>query len=148
MKEAAYDYLKLLEEHDHTRRCEYPPSFDLKAAEERFAHLAEELIAAYPGSTFETGAAIQDASFHGQIFLAFEGLTILIRASNFGRFITFFDEEEHMLLPDETRCWLLELFIKHGYRFIPPEVLSMPYTGECKGVSGFRDWGYRYFEWI
>ena len=79
MKEAAYDYLKLLEEHDHTRRCEYPPSFDLKAAEERFAHLAEELIAAYPGSTFETGAAIQDASFHGQIFLAFEGLTILIR---------------------------------------------------------------------
>lgn len=148
MKEAAYDYLQLLEEHDHPRRCEYPPSFDLKAAEERFTQLAEELIAAYPGSTFETGAAIQDASFHGQVFLAYEGLSVLIRVSNFGRFVSFCDDEDHLLLPQEALCQLLELFNKQGYRFIPPEVLSMPYTGECKGVSGFRDWGYRYFEWI
>ncbi|MEZ5384873.1 MAG: hypothetical protein R3F13_05105 [Prosthecobacter sp.] len=142
------DYLQLFQEYDHAWRCEFPPSFDLIAAEERFTLLAKELVTAYPGTKFETGSTIQDASFHGQVFLAFEGLTILIRASNFGRFITFFDEEDHMLLPDETRCCLLELFIKHRYRFVPPEVLSMPYTGKCKGVSGFRDWGYRYFEYI
>lgn len=142
------DYLKLLQDHDHARWCEYPPFFDLRAAETRFIGMAEELVTAFPGTKYETGAEIQDASFHGQVFLEFEGFAILIRASNFGRFITFFDDEEHLLLPEETHRGLLELFIRHGYQFIPPDLLSTPYTGKCKGVSGFRDWGYRYFEWL
>jgi hypothetical protein len=143
-----HDYLQVLQEHDDAQRCEHPRSFDLQAAEERFIRMAEELVAAYPGTKFETGAAIQDASFHGQVILVVEGLSVLIRVSNFGRFISFLDDEDHLLLPEETLRQLLNLFIQHGYQFIPPEVLSSPYTGKCKGVSGFRDWGYRYFEWI
>ena len=59
------DYLQLLKSHDDPRHGEQPPGFDRYAAEARFAKMAEEIVSAFPGSRFETGVEIQDASFHG-----------------------------------------------------------------------------------
>jgi hypothetical protein len=37
---------------------------------------------------------------------------------------------------------------EHGYVYVPSRVLEMPYDGKNTGVSGFRDWGERFFDWI
>lgn len=141
------DYLPLLKAHDDALHSEQPPGFDRYAAEVRFTKMAEEIASAFPGSRFETGAEIQDASFHGQIFIASAGALALVRVSNFGGFVTFFGDDDDCLSA-EARDRLLGTFAAHGYTFIPPDALSTPYDGSCRGVSGFRDWGYRFFEWI
>ena len=140
------DYLKLLKAHDDPLQSEYPSGFDYPIAKVQFIKMAEEIVSAFPGSRFETGMEIQDASFHGQIFIVSSGKFALVRVSNFGHFVTFFDDDD--CLATEARDRLLGTFAAHGYTFIPPDVLSTPYDGACRGVSGFRDWGYRYFEWI
>ena len=145
------NYLELLRKHDDARHSEQPPDFDRPAAEARFTEMAEEIVLAFPGSRFETGAEIQDASFHGQVFIASAGRFALVRVSNFGNFVTFFGDDDDCLTADaraDAREILLSVFAAHGYGFIPPETLSLPYDGQNKGISGFRDWGYRYFEWI
>lgn len=139
------DYLQLLKAHDDARHSEHPQGFDYSVAEARFTKMAEEIVSVFPGSRFETGALIQDASFHGQIFVATGGGFALVRVSNFGGFVTFFDDDR---LTAETRDSLLGVFAAHGYTFIPPDVLATPYDGACSGVSGFPNWSYRYFEWI
>ena len=141
------DYLQLLKTHDDSRHSEHPPGFDYVAAEVRFTKMSEEILSSFPGSRFETGGEIQDASFHGQIFIASAGRFALVRVSNFGRFVTFCGDDDDCL-GTEARERLLGAFAKHGYTFIPPEVLAAPYEGTCPGVSGFPDWGYRFFEWI
>jgi hypothetical protein len=141
------DYLQLLKSYDDAHCAEYPSVFDLATAEARFTKMAVEIVAAFPGSRFETGAEIQDASFHGQIFIASSSRFALVRVSNFGGFVTFFGDDDDCLTTDEHDR-LLRIFATHGYRFIPPDVLSAPYDGACPGSSGFPDWGYRYFEWI
>ena len=141
------DYIHLLKAHDDPRNSEQPPAFDRRAAESRFTKMAEEIVSDFPGSGLETGGAIQDASFHGQIFVAIGGKFALIRVSNFGSLVTFFGDDEDCVSP-EARNRLLAKFLAHGYTFIPPDALSAPYDGANPGVSGFRDWGCRYFEWI
>lgn len=142
------DYLQLLRAHDDPRPqySEHPPGFDHSTAEACFTKMAEVIVAAYPGSRFETGAEIQDASFHGQIFVASTDKFALVRVSNFGGFVTFEDDDDCLTI--EAREGLLGTFAAHGYTFIPPVILAEPYDGACPGVSGFRNWGYRYFEWI
>ena len=141
------DYLQLLKAHDDARHSEQPSGFDRHSAEARFTKMAKEIISAFPGSRYETGVEIQDASFHGQIFIASAGRFALIRVSNFGSFVTFFGDDDDCLT-DDARDRLLGTFMAHGYTFVPPHALSVPYDGACRGVSGFRDWGYRFFEWI
>lgn len=141
------DYLQLFRAYDDPLNSEHPPGFDYAATEARFTKMAEEIASAFPGSRFETGAEIQDASFHGQIFVPFAGRFMLVRVSNFGRFVTFFNDDVDCLTT-EARDRLLGIFAAHDYVFIPPEVLFTPYDGACRGVSGLRDWGSRYFEWI
>src|SRR6266705_443056 len=91
------DYLQLLKAHDDPRHSEHPPGFDYAAAEIRFTKMAEEILSAFPGSRFETGTEIQDASFHGQIFVASAGRFALVRVSNFGAFVTFFGCDDDCL---------------------------------------------------
>ncbi len=141
------DYLQLLKSHDDPRHSEHPRGFDRAAAEVRFTKMAREILSAFPGSRLETGTEIQDASFHGQIFVASAGRFALVRVSNFGGFVTFFGDDDDCLSAEAAER-LQGVFAAHGYTFIPPEVLSAPYDGTCPGVSGFPDWGYRYFEWI
>ena len=75
------------------------------------------------------------------------GRFTVIRVSNFGGFVTFCGNDDDFLTT-EARDGLLDTFAAHGYTFIPSDALSAPYDGGCRGVSGFRDWGYRFFEWI
>jgi hypothetical protein len=140
------DYLQLLRAHDDPQHCESPAGFNYAAAETRFVKMAAEIASSLPGSRFEAGNEIQDASFHGQIFVASAGRFALVRVSNSGGFVTFFDDDD--CLTTETRDRLPEVFATNGYTFIPPDVLSATYDGACSGVSGFSNWGYRYFEWI
>ena len=141
------DYLQLLKTHDDPRNSEQPRGFDRDAAEARFTKMAEEIIAAFPGSRFETGMEIQDASFHGQMFIASAGRFAPVRVSSLGGFVAFCGDDDDCLTA-EARGGLLGTFAAHGYTFIPQDVLSAAYDGACRGVSGFRDWGYRFSEWI
>ena len=59
--------------------------------------MTEEILTAFPGSRFETGVEIQNASFHGQIFVASAGRFALVRVSNFGGFVTFFGDDDDCL---------------------------------------------------
>jgi hypothetical protein len=142
------DYLPLLRAHDDADHAEAPRGFDRREAERRFVRLAEEMVAAFPESTFETGSAIQDASFHGEVRLVLgRGCRehALVRASNFGSFVAI--EDEGRSLGREERQWLLVLFEAHGYTFIPEKVLTQPYDGDHPDLTG-RDWWERYFEWL
>ncbi len=141
------DYLRLLKSHDDTEYVEYPAGFDYALAESQFAVMAEEIASLFPGSRFETGVEIQDASFHGQIYVALAEQLTLVRVSNFGRFVSFCGGD-YDCLPAVARDRLLQVFAAHGYTFIPPEVLDMPCDGVATGVSGFKTWGHRFFEWI
>ena len=98
------DYLQLLKAHDDPRNSEHPPGFDHAAAEIRFTKMAEEIVYAFPGSRFETGVEIQDASFHGQLFIASAGKFALVRASNFGGFVTFFGDDDCLSAEQESDC--------------------------------------------
>ena len=43
---------------------------------------------------------------------------------------------------------LLKFAAKHGYVFVPANVLEQPYTGSNPGVTGIRDWRIRYFDYL
>ena len=140
------DYMQLLKANDDPRYAERLPDFDLDAAQARFTAMAQEIVAAFPGSRYETGTEIQDASFHGQVAVAFAGHFALVRVSNFGGFATIADEDD--CLDAAARDRLVTAVAAHGYTFIPAEVLNQPYDGDNPGVRGFRSWWYRYFDWI
>ncbi|HYF37905.1 MAG TPA: hypothetical protein VD994_21565 [Prosthecobacter sp.] len=143
------DDLQLLRDADDPRRAEAPSGFDRRAAEARFAKMAEMIVAAFPESTFETGKAVQDAAFHGQVRLVLgRGCQehALIRASNFGGFVAIHDDAHS--LSREQRHWLLTLFPDQGYTFIPEKVLALPYDGGNPDLRALPDWWERYFEWL
>src|SRR4051812_46138479 len=107
------DYAQLLAAHDHPTRWEYPPGFDYNAAIARFGRFVADLSAALGVPVpSETGAHVQDASFHSQAFLPLPGgLQGLIRFSNFGDMATVGDSQS---VPDATMTMVLELLAKYG----------------------------------
>jgi hypothetical protein len=141
------DYLELLRRHDHPTHWEHPPGFDYRAATERFARFVDELSAELGAAPrVETGVHIQDASFHGQVFLPPPGgRQALIRFSNFGDMATVSDDES---VPEATLAAVLGLLGKHGYVYVPGAVLAQPYTGSNPGVTGIDTWWIRYFDWV
>ncbi len=137
------DYLQLLKSHDDAEYVESPPGFDYDVAEAQFSVMANEVVSAFPGSRFETGTEIQDASFHGQIYVALEGRIALVRVSNFGNFVTFVDDDACLTSAAADR--LLNVFAAHGYTFIPRDVLATQYDGTCNDAFGFRTRACRFF---
>ncbi len=104
---------------------------------------------------YEAGRAIQDASFHGQILLPRLLLTetgrslnyvIRLRVSNFGHLATAYDDDT-MVQPAALAA-IRQALEEQGYIYMPTDLLAEPYTGKNPGVSGFRTWGLRYFDWI
>lgn len=94
----------------------------------------------------ETGSAIQDASFHSQIFIPLgDGHNALLRFSNFGAMATIGPDEP---APTELLETVVELLEKHAYDYVPASVLEQPYTGANPGVTGIRSWWIRYFDWV
>lgn len=105
---------------------------------------------------YETGTYnIQDASFHGQILLPHSLLTedavredyiIRLRTSNFGHLATLYDEDA-LVRPDALST-IISVLEEQGYTYVPTVMLHGPYSGKNPGISGFRTWGERYFDWI
>ena len=136
------DVLALFCEHDDPVRWEYPKGFDYTDAVLRF----REFAAAFDAATgvkhpIETGSHIQDASFHSQIDLGGGWL----RFSNFGDMVSFDPSSQ---LGVGTFDKLRTLCRDNGYILIPPDFTELPYTGLNPGVTGIRDWGIRYFDWV
>ncbi|MCC6820905.1 MAG: hypothetical protein V9H26_10925 [Verrucomicrobiota bacterium] len=139
------NFLEILKSFDDSEHAEYPVGFVHEAAWSKFEKLAQEVCPQYPGSEFETGLRIQDASFHGQIMLKVRGGIAVIRASNFGNLITILDEDS--LLENLSMTRLKRIFEKFGYTFVPSEILELDYTGKNGGVNGFRSWRLRFFDY-
>jgi hypothetical protein len=104
---------------------------------------------------YETGAYIQDASFHGEILLPQAVLTaealahdtgVSLRTSNFGQLATLLDDDAKVR--PATLATIIGALEELGYTYVPPRVLNRPYSGQNRGVHGFCTWGERYFEWI
>jgi hypothetical protein len=152
------DYAKLLQQHDDPKHWEYPPGFDYNAATRRFAKCAEALAVALgiPVKS-ETGSAIQDASFHSQVFVPVgDERYAMVRFSNFGDMVSvgtcYFgamapDDADEPIPPALLNA-IVEMLEKEGYVYVPPDVLMQPYTGKNPGVTGIRDWWIRYFDWV
>ncbi|MFO0796667.1 MAG: hypothetical protein U0804_04265 [Gemmataceae bacterium] len=141
------DYASLLAQHDHPTHWEYPPGFDYAAATARFGRFMADLSAALGQPVpSETGSYIQDASFHSQASLPLpDGRQATIRFSNFGDMVTV---DNNDLVPEPVMAVVLELFIRHGYTYIPAAVLDADYTGSNPGVTGIQTWWIRYFDWV
>jgi len=141
----------LLQDLDDPIRAEAPAHWDRRAAEATFVALARALEQrlGYP-CAYETGSSIQDASFHGQIRLPREVLTdeyiVQLRASNFGHLATIYDDDT--VVERDARATIVSTLDEFGYVYIPSDVVNAPYTGRNRGVSGFRTWGERFFDWI
>jgi hypothetical protein len=141
------EYAQLLARHDHPTQWESPPDFDYNAAASRFAAFVQDLSEAI-GATVrsETGAEIQDASFHSQAFLPLPAnRRAVIRFSKFGDMVTVGDDER---VPASMMKLIVELITRHGYTYVPAIVLNAPYTGSNPGVTGISSWWIRYFDWV
>ncbi len=146
-------YLKILKDADDPVHSEVPGGlerYDLKAAEARFRQFTARLQQVLGAQCLsKNGADIQDASFVGLITipgeLAGQAKPIEIRISHFGNLATVADEEG---IRQQTMDQLMALLKEAGYRHIPSAVLSTPYTGRNPGVTGFKNWWHRYFDWI
>lgn len=145
--------LQLLRAIDDPRHWEFPAGFDYDAAARRFRAFADELAraCALPRGA-EAGASIQDATFHDQIILHGPVLrrepaprdTVLLRVSNWGDLATVSDEAA---LDPAALERIRATLARFGYRYIPPAVLALPYTGRARGGTGAITWWVRYFDW-
>ncbi|HET9109699.1 MAG TPA: hypothetical protein VFN78_02625 [Ktedonobacterales bacterium] len=104
---------------------------------------------------YETGAYVQDASFHGdillpQVLLTAEALAansfVGLRTSNFGHLAMFYDDDTEVR--PAAHAIILEALEELGYTFVPSRVLTQPCTGQNHGVNGFSTWGMRYFDYV
>lgn len=141
------DYAKLFALYDHPTHWEYPPGFDYETANARFLKFVEALSKSLGYEVQkETGAHIQDASFHSQVLFPVQrDRQPTIRFSNFGDMASVSFGE---LLPKETTDIVDRLLKEHGYINVPSEELDLPYSGDNPGVTGIETWGIRYFSWV
>ena len=136
---------------DDSERAEAPAVWDRPAAEARFVALATTLEQrlGYP-CPYETGFLIQDANFHGQLFLPREILireeTVSLRASNFDRLAAICDDEA--VVQPQALATIVATLTEHGYTYVPRGVLMAGYSGKNSGVDGFTTWMRRFFDWV
>src|SRR5262245_31099362 len=127
------DYLEILRQYDDPIHGYYPPGFDFRAAQRRFARFIRDLSSELRVQVkAESGREIQDASFHGQIFVPVgDNKVTAIRFSNFGNMATISEDEP---IPEALLVTLKRLLNQHEYVYIPASVLEQPYTGNNPGV--------------
>lgn len=141
------DYQKLLRQHDDPVRWDRPIDFDYNRASTKFSSFLLDLADCL-GDTppADTDSLVQDASFHSQTFLIWnDGQQSLVRFSSFADMVTISDPD---LVPQPLMHTLLQLFLKHGYTYIPENELNRHYDGNNPGVTGIQTWWIRYFDWV
>ena len=155
------DYLRVLEAHDDLRLWYGPADLDYEAAERRFLDFARELQETFGVECWvESGAAVQDASFLGQITLPPDCFNVrdrvtdpvLLRVSNWGNLATVYDDTA---LEPEWLEQIKAVLERFGYQYIPPSVLQRPYRRmRLRGLArpnmpGRRlTWWDRYFDYL
>ena len=143
------DYYSIILRYD-SDGWEYPEDFDY-AEEQRFFFEAKDELESLlvEKLDFETGVNIQDASYHSMIkisdkFLFREGICAQIRFSNFGKMISFLNEN---CINEEIKADMVECLAVLGYTYIPEGVLRVRYAGKNSRASGIDSWWHRYFDW-
>ena len=132
----------LLQQHDSPEHWEYPRDFDRATEGRDFAAFLMDLETALGQRLpVETGAHIQDASFHSQIGL----LGGALRFSNFGRMIAFTPDAE---IAEEMARTVRQLAATHGYVLVPTSDLETLYPREEGLRLGIRTWWIRYFDYL
>jgi len=66
--------------------------------------------------------------------------------SNFGCFCSVYAEDS--VVKTDGLQTIKQIASEHGYVYIPSRLLEVPYDGKNSGVSGFPNWGERFFDWI
>jgi hypothetical protein len=125
---------------------EYPPGFAHQEASTRFRNFVCQLEQTLGiALETETGAAIQDASFHSQVRIPSQDSVVTLRFSNFGEMVALSEEESVAADVVDT---IRRLALLLGYVYVPTRLLTTPYTGKNPGVTGIEDWWTRYFDWV
>lgn len=138
------DYMEILQRHDDPVHWMEEPGFDYEASLERVKKFCDELSNALRVTLkLETGALLQDAIYHSELFIPSEATPeASIRFSSFGNLVTIKYPE---YLPIEQLNLIIDLFRVYGYVYVPLQVLTHPYTGRNPGIDGFPDWYSRFF---
>ena len=135
--------LKLFHSLDDHNYIEYPKGFDRKAAEEKFQLFVKRLQKQTKMSlSIETGSYIQDASYHSLIRFDYNNQ---LRFSNFGEMVTIFEE-----VPIDKKLYSIiqNLITEFRYTYIPEDYIYSNYDAKSLGVSDFKDWSDRFFDWV
>jgi len=144
------DYQEILNANDNQVFWEFPPDFDCNREEAAFRRFAKELESVLClRFEIETGAEIQDASFHSQITIVHsEDDHTQLRFSNFGRMATVYGLNDSEQVPSGLLAAIVRLLDAHGYVYIPSNELDVRYTKSAGLEIGIRDWFYRFFEYL
>jgi hypothetical protein len=132
---------------DDPRHLEVPSGYDALDASRRFAAFVDALTA-HLGATWETetGAHIQDASFHSQIYVPRpEGGAWPLRFSHFGGLAAIHQDDE---VPGALLAPLVTLLERHAYVYVPFRLLDRPYPRADLVQAGIRDWWIRFFDYL
>ena len=136
--------LELFHKFDEPIRAYHPKNYDGKANSDKFQLFIKRLQKRTKKSfSVDTGYSIQDASFHSQIH--FNDSQTLLRFSNFGSMVTFFEGDK---IDKSLHSLVLIILSDLEYQYVPEEYISLEYDGENRSVKGFKDWSHRFFDWV
>jgi hypothetical protein len=133
-----HDELELLAGQDDPLHWEEPANFDRARALSTFRRFVSDLEDALNHRVdYDAFASLDDARFHGEIFLPGGPL----RFSNFGRMVAFVEGKK---TPATLRATVTRLCGAHGYTLLDDEVLETPYSGKNPRLRK-GSWLTRYF---
>ena len=92
------------------------------------------------GEVFELDEYIEDASYFAGLY----STTVSIRFSCFGKLFSIFDLTN---VDPAFASRIVEFISKHGYTYVPAEVLDTEYTGSNPHLKG-TTWWVRYFDYL
>jgi hypothetical protein len=155
----AEDYLQILKDSDDPRYAEFPGGYNKQSYDDsikRFLKLAEQVKSVLGSEcVIESGDKVQDASFIGEVLLPTGVLQepmkspadfgANLRVSNFGDLATI---SEELPINEDILDRVVSLIRSAGYRYVPYDVLTTPYTGTNPGVTGYHNWYHRFFDFI
>ncbi|AEV85747.1 hypothetical protein ACWT_4725 [Actinoplanes sp. SE50] len=136
------EIISLLRRCDDADHLEHPAGFDDAAERRRFGLLVAGLEQGFGGEcAVDAGAAVQDASYFGQVVVpgpaTTTGVPIFIRVSNFGGLALvgaegpgrYDDEETLALLADADLTQVLGILASQDYVPLLEDVLAAEYDG-------------------
>lgn len=143
------EYLDFFISLDDQTHWYFPEGFSYRPAERKFLALVKDIEEALgEDCSIEYHDAIQDASFHAQLYVPesckLEDYVIQLRVSNFGSLATLYDADD--MVKPACADKIKEVLKRHGYIYIPSWILREPY--DDKKNSDIPNWGVRYFDWL